>query len=109
MLTTRGRAVVTTAATLEVGIAGWYLGHGPEWLWAMLAAITLMDCALGIVRRRSYADLAGLELGAVLVALLARSADGLLTAAVAASCAAWLIRPERQEPARRRAAPDATA
>jgi hypothetical protein len=108
MFTTRGRAVVTTAAALEVGIAGWWLGHGVVWLLAMLAAITLTDCALGVVRRRAYADLAGVELGAVLVALLARSADGLLTAAVAGSCAAWLARPERQTPARRRSASSTT-
>jgi hypothetical protein len=104
MLATRGRAVVTTAAALEVGIAGWWLGHGAEWLLAMLAAVTLVDCALGVVRRRVFADLAGLEMGAVLVAVLTRSADGVLTAAVAGACAAWLVRPERQAPLRRRAA-----
>jgi hypothetical protein len=101
MFETRGRTVVTIAAALEVGIAGWWLGHGAVWLLGMLAAITLMDCALGVVHRRWWSDLAGLEMGAVLVAVLARSADGLLTAAVAGACAAWLMRPERQTPLRR--------
>ena len=90
--------MVTVTVILEVGIAGWWRGDGALWLAAMLAAVTLLDCALGMVRRRAYADIVGVELGAVLVAMLLRSDDALLTAAVAAACAAWLIRPQRQYP-----------
>jgi hypothetical protein len=100
MFRTRRRTVITAAAVLETGVLGWWLGHGVMWLFAMLAAVTLADCATGVVRRRAMSDLAGVELGAVLVAVLVRSADVLLTLAVAGSCAAWLIRPERQSPAR---------
>ncbi len=64
-------------------MAGWWRGDGALWLAAMLAAVTLVDCAIGIVRRRSYADLVGVELGAVLVAMLIRSDDVVMTAAVA--------------------------
>jgi hypothetical protein len=100
MFRTRRRAVITIAAALETGILGWWLGHGAMWLFGMVAAVTLADCAMGVVRRRSMSDLAGVELGAVLVAVLMHSADVLLTLAVAGACAAWLIRPERQSPAR---------
>jgi hypothetical protein len=100
MFRTRRRTVITLAAVLETGILGWWLGHGAMWLFAMLAAVTLADCATGVVRRRAISDLAGVELGAVLVAVLVRSADVLLTLAVAGACAAWLIRPERQSPPR---------
>ncbi len=98
MFGSRARSAVTVAVILEVGIAGWYRGEGALWLAAMLAAVTLFDCALGVVRRRSYADIVGLELGAVLIAMLLRSNDVLLTTAIAAACAAWLIRPERVRP-----------
>jgi hypothetical protein len=96
MFGSRVRSVVTVTVILEVGIVGWWRGDGALWLLVMLAAVTLVDCALGMVRRRSYADLVGLELGAVLLAMLLRSDDRLLTAAVAACCAAWVIRPQRQ-------------
>lgn len=98
MFATRGRSVVTLAAMLEVGIAGWWLGYGGLWLASMIAAVTLVDCAFGIVRRRAPADLAGLELGAILVALLVYGDGGALTIAVAAACVSWLIRPGRQDP-----------
>jgi hypothetical protein len=98
MFATRGRSVVTVAAMLEVGIAGWWLGYGGLWLASMLAAVTLVDCAFGVVRRRATADLAGLEVGAILVALLVRGDSGALTVAVAAACMSWLIRPGRQDP-----------
>jgi Na+/H+-translocating membrane pyrophosphatase len=101
MFATRSRTVITTAAALEVGIAGWWLGHGAMWLGAMLAAVTLVDCGLGIVRRRWMADVVGLEMGAVLVAALARSGSALFTAAAAGACTAWLVRPQRQAPLRR--------
>lgn len=84
-------------AVLEVGIAGWALGHGLLWLGAMTAAVTLADCGIGVVHRRSLADVAGFELGVVLVALLVRPAGTVLVVAVAAACAAWLIRPQRYE------------
>jgi hypothetical protein len=98
MFATGRRSVVTVAAMLEVGIAGWWLGYGGLWLASMIAAVTLADCAFGIVRRRAPADLAGLELGAILVALLVYGDGGTLTPAVAAACLSWLIRPGRQDP-----------
>jgi hypothetical protein len=88
--------VVTVTVILEVGIAGWWRGDGALWLAVMLAVITLVDCAVGVVRRRAYADVVGVEIGAVLLAMLVRSDDALLTAAVAAACLAWLVRPQRQ-------------
>jgi hypothetical protein len=88
--------VVTVTVILEVGIAGWWRGDGALWLAVMLAVITLVDCAVGVVRRRAYADVVGVEMGAVLLAMLVRSDDALLTAAVAAACLAWLVRPQRQ-------------
>ena len=88
--------MVTVTVILEVGVAGWWRGDSALWLAAMLAAVTLVDCAIGIVRRRAYADLVGVEMGAVLVAMLIRSDDVVMTAAVAAACAAWLVRPQRQ-------------
>ncbi len=96
MFGSRVRSVVTVTVMLEVGVAGWWRGDGALWLAAMLAAVTLVDCAIGIVRRRSYADLVGVEMGAVLVAMLIRSDDVVMTAAVGAACAAWLVRPQRQ-------------
>jgi hypothetical protein len=96
MFATRIRSVLTTATAVEVGIAGWALGHGWLWLAAMVAAITLADCSMGVVRRRAMADVVGVELGALLVAFLMRSADGTLTTLIAVACAAWLIRPNRQ-------------
>jgi hypothetical protein len=98
MFATRGRLVVTIAVMLEVGIAGWWLGHGALGLAAMIAAVTVVDCGFGVVRRRAPADLAGLELGAILVALLVYGHGGTLTVAVAAACLSWLIRPGRQDP-----------
>jgi hypothetical protein len=88
--------VVTVTVILEVGIAGWWRGDGALWLAVMLAVVTLVDCALGVVRRRAYADVVGVEMGAVLLAMLVRSDDALLTAAIAAACLAWLVRPQRQ-------------
>jgi hypothetical protein len=96
MFGSKERAVVTIAVILEVGIAGWWRGDGALWLVVMLAAVTLFDCALGMVRRRSYGDLVGVELGAVLIALVLRSSDALLIGSVAAACMAWLVRPQRQ-------------
>ena len=96
MFGSRVRSVVTVTVILEVGIAGWWRGDGALWLAVMLAAITLVDCAVGVVRRRAYADVVGLEMGAVLLAMLVRSEDVMLTATVAAACLAWLVRPQRQ-------------
>jgi hypothetical protein len=95
------RSIVTATAIAEVGIAGWVLGHGALWLAVMIAAVTAVETAWGIARRGVAADVAGLQVAAVLGILLAAEADGTLTALCAAACAAWLIRPERQEPLRR--------
>jgi hypothetical protein len=96
MFASRIRWVITIATAIEVGIAGWALGHGWMWLGVMVAAITLVDCGIGLVRRRALADVVGVELGALLVAFLMRSADGALTAMIAVACLAWLIQPSRQ-------------
>ena len=95
MFGSRVRSIFTTTVILEVGIVGWWWGDGALWLAAMLAAVTLFDCAMGIVHRRSWGDIVGLELGALLIGLLVYPHDPLLTFAIAAACAAWLVRPQR--------------
>jgi hypothetical protein len=102
MLGTPTRSLVTLTVVTEVGIAGWVLGHGALWLLVMIAAVTAGDTVWGIVRRHAPADIAGLEVAALLGILVAAGADGTLLLLTAAACAAWLIRPERQEPLGRR-------
>ena len=95
MLATRRRSIVTTTVVLEVGIAGWALGHGWLWLLVMTAALTLVDTGWGILRRHALGDLAGLQVALALVVLLAFAADLALTLMVAACCAAWLAQPRQ--------------
>ena len=96
MFSSRKRTVTTGAGVLELGIAGWYLGHGATWLWAVVAVVTLADCGFGVVRRGVPADVTGIGLAVILVLLAVYPTDGPLTIAVALACAAWLIRPARQ-------------
>ena len=63
-------AIVTSAVVLEVGIAGWVLGHGALWLLVATLAVTLRRYALGHARRRVLADLAGLRSPLLLAMLL---------------------------------------
>jgi hypothetical protein len=98
MFGTRNRSIMTGAAVLEVGIAGFALGHGALWLLVMVAAVTAADTLWGMLRRGVLGDLAGLEFACMLALLVAVRGDRALTSAVAAACAAWLVRPERQEP-----------
>ena len=98
MLSSRTRAVVTTTVVLEVGIAGWALGHGALWLLVMTAVVTVFETGWGIVRRRALGDLAGMEVALTLVLLLAFAADLTMTLLVAACCVAWLAR-DRRPPA----------
>ena len=95
MLSSRTRAVVTTTVVLEVGIAGWALGHGTLWLLVMTAVVTVLETGWGIVRRRALGDLAGMEVALTLVLLLAFAADQAMTVLVAACCVAWLARDRR--------------
>ena len=95
MLSSRTRAVVTTTVVLEVGIAGWALGHGALWLLVMTAVVTVFETGWGIVRRGALSDLAGMEVALTLVLLLAFAADLTITLLVAACCVAWLARDRR--------------
>lgn len=99
MLTTRTRSIVTTTVVLEVGIAGWALGHGWLWLLVMTAALTLAETGWGILRRHALVDLAGLQVALALVMLLAVAADLTFTLMVAACCVAWLAQPRQSQPA----------
>jgi hypothetical protein len=101
MLGTKTRSIVTATVVVEVGIAGWVLGHGALWLLVMIAAVTAADTIWGIARRRVASDLVGVEVAAVLGILLAVGADPALAGLTGAACAAWLIRPERQAPLER--------
>jgi hypothetical protein len=96
MFSTRGRTIVTTAVLLEVGIAGWVMGAGALWLLVATAVITIADTVWGMLRRRAWCDLAGLEIALTLVLVLLAGNDPWLSVVVAAACLAWLIRPERQ-------------
>jgi hypothetical protein len=93
--------VITLTVVAEATLAGWVLGRPLEALLLMVLAVTAVDTLWGLARRGVLGDLAGVELAAALGLLLAVRADGALTALVACSCAAWLIRPERQAPLRR--------
>jgi hypothetical protein len=104
MFTSRGGAVVTAAAVLEAGIAGWALGAGWLGLLLMLVAVTVADTAWGVARRGSLADLAGLEVGLALAIMLTAGAPATMTALTAAACAAWLVREGRVSPVRARTA-----
>jgi|SRR5438128_6911469 len=95
MLSSRTRAVVTTTVVLEVGIAGWALGHGALWLLVMTAAVTVLETGWAMVRRGSLGDLAGMEVALALVLLLAFASDLTMTVLVAACCVAWLARDRR--------------
>jgi hypothetical protein len=92
------RTAVTVTAIIEVTLAGWVLGRPAAALLLMVLAVTAADTLWGLIRRGDLSDLAGVELAAALGLLLAARADLTLTALVACCCAAWLIRPERQEP-----------
>jgi hypothetical protein len=92
----RAHAIVTLTVVIEVGIAGWILGHGMLWLLGATVAVTAADTIWGMTRRRVLADLVGLEVAVVLAMLLAVGTDPLFSLVVAAACLAWLVRPERQ-------------
>ncbi|HEY0388178.1 MAG TPA: hypothetical protein VGC71_07050 [Gaiellales bacterium] len=98
MFGSRTRCVVTLTAVIEATLAGWALGRPLEALLLMVLAVTAADTIWGMTRRGMIGDLAGVELAAALGLLLAVRADGILTALVACCCAAWLVRPQRQEP-----------
>jgi len=95
MLSTRTRSIVTATIVLEVGIAGWALGHGALWLLVMTAAVTVLETCWGMLRRDALGDLAGLEVAVTLALLLAFASDQTLTVMVAACCVAWLARDRR--------------
>jgi hypothetical protein len=95
MFGSRARSIVTFTAVLEGAIAGWWLGAGWLGLLAMVAAVTSADTAWGIARRRTMADVAGLEVALALAVMLAAGAPGTMTALTAAACAAWVIRDGR--------------
>jgi len=101
MFGSRTRSVVTVTVIIEATIAGWVLGRPVEALLLMVLAVTAVDTLWGLLRRHALADLAEVELAAALGLLLAVRADPSLTALVACCCAAWLVRPERQQPLRR--------
>jgi hypothetical protein len=101
MFGSRIRSTVTVAVIIEATIAGWALGRPVAALLLMLLAVTAADTLWGLLRRGALSDLAGLELAAVLAVLLAVRADLTMTVLVACCCAAWLVRPERQQPLRR--------
>jgi len=92
----RARAIVTLTVVIEVGIAGWVLGHGMLWLLGATLAVTAADTLWGMTRRRVLADLVGLEVALLLAMLLHADADPTFSVLVAAACVAWLVRPERQ-------------
>jgi len=92
----RAHVIVTLTVVIEVGIAGWILGHGMLWLLGATLAVTAADTLWGITRRRMLADLAGFEVAALLALLLYADADPLSLLAVASACVPWLVRPERQ-------------
>ena len=98
MLSSKTRSVVTATVVLEVGIAGWALGHGALWLLVMTAVVTVLETGWGILRRGALGDLAGLEVAVALLLLLAFASEPTLTALVAASCVAWLVRDRRPVP-----------
>jgi len=95
MLSSKTRSVVTATVVLEVGIAGWALGHGALWLLVMTAVVTVLETGWGILRRGALGDLAGLEVAVALLLLLAFASDATLTVLVAACCVAWLLRDRR--------------
>ena len=95
MLSSKTRSVVTATVVLEVGIAGWALGHGALWLLVMTAVVTVLETGWGILRRGALGDLAGLEVAVALLLLLAFASDLTLTVLVAACCVAWLARDRR--------------
>ena len=96
MFGSRAHVIVTLTVVIEVGIAGWILGHGMLWLLGATLAVTAADTVWGMTRRRVLADLAGFEVAALLALLLYADADPLFLLVVAAACVAWLVRPERQ-------------
>ena len=84
MFGSRAHAIVTLTVVIEVGIAGWVLGHGMLWLLGATLAVTAADTLWGMTRRR------------LLAMLLHADADPMFSVLVAAACVAWLVRPERQ-------------
>ncbi len=80
---------------LEVGIAGFALGHGALWLLAIAAVVTLADTAWGVTRRGVPADLAGLQVAVALVLMLVYRMGTAISLLTACACVAWLIRPNR--------------
>ncbi|HET6850377.1 MAG TPA: hypothetical protein VFH74_16075 [Gaiellales bacterium] len=101
MFGSRTRSIVTVTVIIEATIAGWALGRPLEALLLMVLAVTAADTLWGLLRRHALSDLAGVELAAVLGLLLAARADLTMTCLIACCCAAWLVRPERQQPLRR--------
>jgi hypothetical protein len=101
MFGSRNRSLVTVTVVIEATLAGWVLGQGRLALLLMVVAVTACDTLWGLLRRGSAGDLAGLELAVALGLLLAVRADATLSALTACACAAWLVRPQRQEPVRR--------
>ena len=85
---------------LEVGIAGWALGHGALWLLVMTVAVTVADTVWGVFRRRVPADIAGLEVALALAVMVVFGADAFPEAVTAGACFAWLIRDGRTGAAR---------
>jgi hypothetical protein len=100
----RTRTIAAATAVLEAGIAGWWAGDGLLWLLAATAAVTALECAWGIARRRAYGDIVGLEVAAALALLLLAGPPAALATMTAAACVAWLIRPGRDAGPARRAA-----
>src|SRR5262249_21108925 len=96
MFSSDARTVVTLAVVVELGIAGWVLGHGFAWLLAATVAVTLADSSWGLLRRRYLADITGLELALALALLVGVRANPTLAVLIGVACLAWLIRPERQ-------------
>ena len=96
MFGSRAHAIVTLTVVIEVGIAGWVLGHGVLWLLGAVLAVTAAGTIWGMTRRRVLADLVGLEVAVLLAILLAAGTDPMFSLLVAAACLAWLVRPDRQ-------------
>ena len=96
MFSSDARTVVTLAALVELGIAGWMLGHGAAWLLAATVAVTAADSSWGLLRRRYLADITGLELALALALLMGVRGNAMLSLLLGLACLSWLIRPQRQ-------------
>jgi len=96
MFSSDARTVVTIVVVVELGIAGWVLGHGAAWLLAATVAVTAFDTTWGVLRRHYLADVTGLELALTLALLIGLRADATLSLLIGLACISWLIRPQRQ-------------